>query len=262
MSGGSGLAGPPGDRSLREMFDDLAPVYDRSNRITSGTLDRYWRAQAVSALDLGAGDRILDLGTGTGPVAYRAAGDLPDLPPGDGGGGKRTEAPPVVGVDVARGMLQEARRKRPDESGDVGFVQASALAVPHEDATFEAVVSAFALRNVADREAFAEAAFRVLVPGGRLALLELYDPADGLLAPLYRLYFHRVLPGLGRLVTGDAGAYEYLSESVREMVAPGRVTEVLAHAGFVDVETRSWFGGLVTQHVARKPAEAGLGTPG
>lgn len=239
------------------MFDDLAPVYDRSNRVISGALDRYWRRRTVAALDLGAGDRVLDLGTGTGDLAYRAADALPEPGPVDRDrGGTEAGAARVVGVDVARAMIREARRKRPRDAGGVRFVQASALDLPLEPGTFTAVASAFALRNVGDRRGFAEAAYRVLAPGGGLAVLELYPPRDALLAPLYRFYFHRVVPRLGRVVSGDPAAYEYLSESVQEMVPPGHVTQVLEGVGFEDVGTRDWFGGLATLHEARKP-----GTP-
>lgn len=255
MSRPSGTDGPPGDRSLREMFDDLAPAYDRSNRVISGALDGYWRDQAVAALDLEAGDRVLDLGAGTGEAAYRAADAVPDGAPGDGDGGG-AEGPRVVGVDVARGMLREARRKRPEGDRGVRFVQASALDVPLQERSFEAAVSAFALRNVPDRAALVEAAFRALAPGGRLAVLELYHPHEGLLAPAYGWYFHQVVPRLGGVVSGDGDAYRYLSESVRGMDPPERVTEVLEEAGFRDVGTRSWFGGLVTLHAARKPGSA------
>jgi len=212
---------------VRRMFDRIAPVYDAMNRVMTAGLDRRWRRATVEAV-VGAGDRVLDACCGTGDLAIVAL--------------RRT--PHVVGLDFADAMLERARRK----SGDVEWVRGDMLALPFEDASFDAATVGFGVRNVEDLPAGLRELRRVLRPGGRLGILEITRPR-GALAPFYRLWFDGAVPLLGRLLPGGS-AYAYLPASVRRFPGPEELAGLLAEAGFAEVRFRVFAGGIVALHVA------------
>ena len=212
---------------VRRMFDRIAPVYDSMNLVMTAGLDRRWRRATVRET-VRAGDRVLDACCGTGDlaVAARAAG-----------------AGRVVGVDFSERMLERARRKAPE----LEWVSADVLALPFEDASFDAAVVGFGVRNVEDLEAAVRELRRVLRPGGRLGILEITTPR-GLLRPFYRLWFDRVVPLLGRLLPGG-DAYTYLPASVRRFPGPEELAQLLGACGFQAVRFRLFAGGIVALHV-------------
>jgi demethylmenaquinone methyltransferase / 2-methoxy-6-polyprenyl-1,4-benzoquinol methylase len=226
MSAGLGIEqGTLAPDGVRRMFDRIAPVYDAMNRVMTAGLDQRWRRLATRAV-VRPGDRVLDACCGTGDLAIAA----------ERAGGK------VVALDFSVRMLERARRK----SSSVAWVEGDLLALPFEDASFEAATVGFGVRNVADLErALAELA-RVLVPTGRLAILEITQP-HGLLAPFYRLWFDRVVPLLGKVLKGGA-AYSYLPASVRRFPGPDELARLIGQAGFRDVGYRLLGGGIVALH--------------
>jgi demethylmenaquinone methyltransferase / 2-methoxy-6-polyprenyl-1,4-benzoquinol methylase len=207
------------------MFDRIAPVYDAMNRVMTAGLDRRWRAITLDETVRG-GDRVLDACCGTGDLAI----------------GARKRGAQVTGLDFSSKMLERARRK----DGAVEWVQGDALALPFEDASFDAATVGFGVRNVADLETGLRELRRVLRPGGRLGILEITTPR-GALAPFYRLWFDRVVPLLGKVLPGGA-AYTYLPASVRRFPAPESLAALLERTGFGSVQYRVFAGGIVALH--------------
>jgi demethylmenaquinone methyltransferase / 2-methoxy-6-polyprenyl-1,4-benzoquinol methylase len=209
------------------MFDRIAPVYDAMNRVMTAGLDQRWRRITVTET-VRAGDRVLDACCGTGDLAVAA----------------RARGAEVVGLDFAERMLERARRK----DATIEWVHGDLLALPFDDASFDAVTVGFGVRNVEDLMAGLRELRRVLRPGGRLGILEITTPR-GLLAPFYRVWFDRVVPLLGKLLPGGA-AYTYLPASVRRFPGPDELSERLREAGFGDVRYRLFAGSIVALHLA------------
>ena len=210
------------------MFDRIAPVYDAMNRTMTAGLDRRWRRLAVAAA-VRPGDRVVDVCCGTGDLAIAA------LP----------VAADVVGLDFSEAMLERARRKAPG----IEWVQGDALALPFDDASFDAATVGFGVRNVEDLERALAELRRVLRPGGRVGILEITRPR-GLLAPFYRLWFDVLIPLAGKLVPGGS-AYTYLPASVKRFPGPEELAAMLGRAGFEDVSFRLLGGGIVALHVGQ-----------
>jgi len=219
----SGQLPPEG---VQRMFDRIAPVYDAMNRVMTAGLDRRWRAIAL-AETVRSGDRVLDACCGTGDLAI----------------GARRRGADVVGLDFSTAMLERARRK----DASIEWVQGDALALPFEDASFDAATVGFGVRNVADLEAGLRELRRVLRPGGRLGILEITRPR-GALAPFYKIWFDRVVPQLGKVLPGG-DAYTYLPASVRRFPPPDELAALLERTGFANVRYRLFAGGIVALHV-------------
>ncbi len=202
---------PIGERkaqAVEEMFDRIAPRYELVNRVMTLGLDAGWRRRAVRELRLAPGARVVDLGCGTGDLCrLLERGQLS-----------------AVGVDMAAGMLAKAHTSAP-------LVRADALRLPLRDGSVDGAISGFALRNVVDIPAcFAEAA-RVIRPGGRAVFLEVSEPPNPVLRRMHALYFHRVVPVIGGLLS-DRGAYRYLPRSTAYLPSPDALLALLADAGF------------------------------
>jgi demethylmenaquinone methyltransferase / 2-methoxy-6-polyprenyl-1,4-benzoquinol methylase len=213
---------------VREMFDRIAPIYDAMNRAMTIGLDRRWRAETARAVVI-PGDRVLDACCGTGDLALAALE----------AGGR------VTGVDFSERMLERARAK----SGAIEWVRGDALALPLADASFEAATVGFGVRNLDDLERGLRELRRVLVPGGRLAILEITRPR-GPLRPFYRLWFDGLVPLAGKLLPGGS-AYTYLPASVRRFPEAEDLAELLRRGGFEDVRYRRFAGGIVALHTGK-----------
>ena len=213
--------------SVRTMFDRIAPVYDAMNRVMTMGLDRRWRRLTAEAV-VRPGNDVLDACCGTGDLA------LAD----ERAGGR------VTGLDFSERMLERGRRK----STAVSWVRADVLAMPFEDASFDAATVGFGIRNVEDLEAALRELARVLRPGGRLGCLEITRPR-GALRPFFRLWFDGLVPLAGKLLPGGA-AYSYLPASVRRFPGPEDLADAMSRAGFDDVRWRLLGGGIVALHTA------------
>jgi demethylmenaquinone methyltransferase/2-methoxy-6-polyprenyl-1,4-benzoquinol methylase len=226
ITGASGTLSPDG---VRAMFDRIAPVYDAMNRVFTVGLDGRWRKLAAATV-VTPGDRVLDAACGTGDLALadrKAGGE-------------------VTGLDFSERMLERARRK----SDQIEWVQGDALALPFEDASFDAATIGFGIRNVDDLDAGLRELARVVRPGGRLAVLEITRPR-GVLRPFFRLWFDVLIPLAGKALPGGA-AYTYLPASVRRFPGPDDLADALRRAGFADVGYRLLAGGIVSLHVGRR----------
>lgn len=207
---------------VEAMFDRIAPRYDLMNRLMTFGVDRAWRRRTIAALALEPGARVLDLACGSGDLAAEA---------------ERAGAR-VVGIDCSAGMLRRARAR----GLACGLVRGDALALPLADGSVDAVVSGFALRNFVDVPgALAESA-RVLRAGGRLALLEVDRPAGALVRFGHGLYFRRIVPLLGALLS-DRAAYAYLPASTVYLPDEATLTALLDAAGFTRVRKHRFLAG-------------------
>ena len=235
---------------IAAMFDAIAGRYDLLNHLLSGGLDRWWRARAVRALRLTGGETVLDLCTGTADLAVALSR-------------RRAGAGRVVGIDFAARMLERAARKIGARGlrGRVGLVRGDAMRVPLPDASVDAAAIAFGIRNVEEpRRALAEL-HRVVRPAGRIAVLEFGMPTAPGLGPLYRWYFRRVLPRVGRAVSRHGGAYAYLPASVGAFPSGEGFRESLAEAGFVDTAAVRMLAGVVYLYVGTRAPAAPITPP-
>src|SRR5512140_3287850 len=224
-------------RAVRDMFGAIARRYDFLNHFLSLNVDRRWRNVCVRAVAARAAAHpgILDVGCGTADlsIALSALGT-------------------VTGCDFCHPMLRIGNDKlqRTRSANPVRLIEGDALSLPFADGTFDVVASAFVLRNLADIDAgFAEMG-RVLKRGGTLAVLDFSMPTMPLVGSAYRFYFSRVLPAIGRAVSGVEGPYRYLPESVGSFPAPEELGRRAAAAGFSDVGHRRLTGGIAFLLVA------------
>ena len=237
MTGASPLgAGPEKGRLVSEMFTRIAGRYDLMNGLMTFGMHHGWRRAAARETIASPDGPALDLATGTADLAI----ELSELHPHRA----------VVGADFSLGMLAVAREKILATSGArrMHLVAADALALPFEDRSFACVTSAFLLRNLADlRQGLGEMK-RVTRAGGRVVALEITQVTLPGFAPLFRLYFHRVVPAIGRVVAGDPDAYTYLPQSVDRFLSPPELGRLMESVGLRAVKFRRLGLGSVTIH--------------
>jgi demethylmenaquinone methyltransferase/2-methoxy-6-polyprenyl-1,4-benzoquinol methylase len=205
--------------------------------MTAG-LHRAWNKKVVEATGLRAGERALDLACGTGSLTR-------DLAKRVGPEGY------VLGVDFSKEMLRVAQR-RPSSNIEYRLGDATDVA-GIEDGSFEAATIAYGARNIPNLDALFAQMARSLKPGGRAVCLEIARPRGRFSATFYRLWFDKIVPRLGAAVSGDAWAYSYLPESVKEFVAPGVLSDIMRRNGLQNVTCRPFSGGIITLHVGEKP---------
>ena len=227
------------------MFDAIAPRYDLLNRVLSAGIDRRWRARAIRSLQLTGRETQLDVCTGTADLALEAPRRGHSGPP---------SAARVVGVDFAGAMLSLGVKKvlAAGEAARILLVRGDAMRLPVGDATTDAVTVAFGIRNVQRPEVACLEMARALRPGGRLAILEFGVPRIPGLSAMYLWYFSRVLPLIGRAVSGHNAAYSYLPASVGTFPPPAEFVTILARAGFTDITANPLTLGIVYLYTARK----------
>ena len=226
------------ERYVRGMFDAIAPRYDLLNRVLSANMDQRWRKAAARAAVGTRSGPYLDVGAGTGDLTLALAREAP---------GAR-----VLALDLARHMLERAPGKRGWDARRMALVHASGLQMPARTESFEGITNAFVLRNLADLDAFFADAHRALKPGGKLVSLEISRPPGRVFGPLYRAYFYKVMPRIGRALSGDPGAYAYLADSVARVETPDQLMARMRRAGFAEVRARPMFRGAVVLFEARK----------
>lgn len=226
-------------RSIQAMFSAIAPTYDRLNRLLSFGVDQRWRRALAERLPPGA-PRVLDLACGTGDVTLAALAARP---------GCR-----VWGADFSLPMLRGAVPKlaRAGAADRVTLQNASAEDLPYRDGVFDAVTIAFGIRNVVRRERALGELFRVLAPGGRALILDFSLPPQPLVRAGYGFYFHRVLPFLGGVVSGNFRAYRYLPRSVADFPPRRQFCRLLEHQGFAEVGFEDFTLGVATLYRGTK----------
>jgi len=246
---------------VRAMFDRIAGVYDPLNTAMTAGLHHRWRSRAADLALVGPGSRVLDVATGTGDLAIELARRV--APGGE-----------VVGSDFAEGMLDRARSKvasRVTSGVSPRFEWADAMALPYDNDSFDAATVGFGARNFDDLgRGLAEMA-RVVRPGGRVVVLEITTPTRLPLSLFYRLWFDRIVPGLGLLTgavmrlsarlrnapadTAIADAYAYLPSSVKRFPGPAALAGELQQAGLSEISYVITAGGIVAIHAGTVPGE-------
>ena len=215
--------------NVQQMFDTIAGRYDLLNHVLSVGIDRWWwwRAARNFRSVLQRPDAVvLDLCCGTGDMTMALDKHRSEEP----------GAAPILAVDFSHNML--ARGAKKFASHNIVPIEADALHLPLADNSVDLVTSAFGFRNLANYEEGLAELFRVLKPGGQIGILECNQPA-GFVGVLYSLYFKKILPKLGGMISGDAGAYSYLPASVERFPRPPRMKQLMHEAGF---EGAQWTG--------------------
>ena len=220
------------------MFSRISPQYDRMNRLMTAGLDGRWRRAAVAAAEPRGAD-VLDIGCGTGDLSaeFRRAG-----------------AGSVTGADFSAAMLALARDKASGKAGGGDWLQADALRLPFADGSFDAVASAFVLRNLVDLPAAFAEMLRVLRPGGRVVALDITHPPPGPFGAIMRFGFEQGVTRLAGILSGQGRAYRYLPGSLEGYPPADELSRMIEAAGAEPARYRRFGGGMVTLHIARRPA--------
>ena len=222
---------------VQKTFDAIVPHYDLMNRIMSGGRDEAWRRLTAKQIELSEGKRVLDVAAGTADLSVAVARQHPTAT--------------VYALDFSLPMLVRGKEKVNEQAVDasIQFTAGDALRLPFPDATFDAVTSAFLMRNVTDIEkAFAEMA-RVTVPDGRVICLEISKPTLPVFRNLFWWYFTTVVPAIGRLISRHAEAYTYLPQSLAQFVGADELKQRMENAGLGNVTYRRLMLGTMALHI-------------
>jgi demethylmenaquinone methyltransferase/2-methoxy-6-polyprenyl-1,4-benzoquinol methylase len=241
-------------RQVAAMFGRIARWYDLLNHALSLGMDIYWRWRLARVARPGKGGVVLDLAAGTLDVTIALCRMYPDVR--------------VAAVDFAKPMLERGLPKLAKE-GLVGRVlpaQGDGRRLPLPDESCDAATIAFGIRNIRPRETAHREVLRVLKPGGRFCILEFGTGRRKVWGGLYNFYLDKVLPNLGRVISGDRSAYRYLAETIREFPDERRLARELLDAGYARVFHVAMLSGIVYLHVAEKaggePAHTAAGSDG
>ena len=228
---------------VRKLFDNIASDYDRLNHILSLNIDKGWRKKAVwELLDEDRPLKVLDVACGTGDFTIEIAG-------------KVAAGSSVVGVDISEGMMAVCREKIKAAGVAAEIAVADCEALPYDDNTFDRISVGFGVRNFEHLELGLSEMHRVLLPGGKLVVLELSVPSNAFIRWCYKLYFLKILPAIGGLISGNRGAYEYLPASVLRFPAPDKFVAMMREAGFDVVEHTALTFGICRMYVGKKATE-------
>ena len=245
---------------VREMFERIAGVYDLMNTAMTAGLHHRWRARAAGLARVGPGDRVLDVASGTGDLAFELARRV--SPGGE-----------VVGCDFAEAMLARADRRAGCAAVVPRFERADALALPYEDGRFDAATVGFGARNFSDLALGLSEMARVVRGGGRVVVLEITTPTRQPLAGFYALWFDRLVPALGGMLQSALGAsararghtpargaiadaYSYLPSSVKRFPGPDALAAQMRDAGLEHVSYLLAAGGIIALHAGTVPSGA------
>jgi len=229
---------------IASMFDDIAPTYDKLNHILSLNVDKSWRRKAVKRLKKSLANvsnpKILDVACGTADSTIQIA--------------KSIENAEISGIDISDGMLKKGEEKVEQQglSDRISFSKSPAENIDFQDNTFDAVFVAFGVRNFSDRMKGLGEIMRVLKPNGTLMVLELSEPQNVIVRWCYNLYFKNILPFIGKRVSGNAGAYRYLQQTVEKFPMPKEFMKMLKTIGYQDVKHKALSCGLCRIYQANK----------
>ena len=232
-------------KQVEQMFDSISPKYDFMNSAMSLGQHRRWRNKALKTalkeLLPGKNYKILDIATGTGDVAFRLHSLLP--------------AALITGIDLSEGMLKIAREKLLQlplaEQELIAFGKGDSLSMPFHDGEFDLATVAYGVRNFSDLKKGLVEIRRVLNPRGILCIIELSTPVNLLTRTAYKIYSGKIIPWMGKIVSGDNRAYSYLPESIEACPQREDMAALLYASGFNRVEWHSLSFGAITYYIAR-----------
>jgi len=227
-------------RQVRDLFSKIAGRYDFMNRMMSLGLDLRWRHLAIQEAKFKPGSRILDLGIGTGDMAVKLLQQVPNCR--------------LVGIDNCWDLMRLGQRKPrlKRASPAIQMVQGDGRFFPFDENTFDGVVAGFSVRNIPDSPRVFSEIYRVLVPGGKCVLLEMVPPDGKLNQMLFKLYFKRLVPLLGKWFGSDLEAYAYLYPSIKNFLSAPQIKQALPAAGFTSVSIQNFMFRIITLCIAEK----------
>lgn len=222
---------------VEEMFDAIAPSYDRLNRILSLRIDKQWRKNVIRLLKKQQPQSILDIATGTGDLAIAMS---------------KLKVNKLVGLDLSDQMLKIAKEKANKQQLSIQFIKGDSENLPLAEESFDAITCAFGVRNFGNLRAGLQEMHRVLAKNGQLYILEFSKPKNKIIQKLYYFYFFNVLPFVGKIISGDERAYTYLPESVKEFPSGIEFANELKQSGFKTVLCKPQTFGICTIYQAKK----------
>ena len=227
-------------KQVEQMFDNIAPSYDKLNHRLSWNIDKGWRRKAIKQLAPFKPQSLLDIATGTGDFAILAAEML--------------RPQKLVGADISEGMMEIGRQKVHQKGLQdiISFDKEDCLHLSYQDETFDAVTAAFGIRNFADLDSGLREMQRVLRKGGHLSIVELTSPVSFPMKQLFHIYSHTVLPVYGRLISKDTSAYSYLTKTIEAFPQGEQMVEILQKAGFSEAHFKRLTCGICTMYFAKK----------
>lgn len=231
----------PKKEKIEEMFNSIAPSYDKLNHLLSLGIDNIWRKKAIKEIVDGTQQQILDVACGTGDSTIAIAKAMAP-------GGR------VTGIDISTAMMEPLMRKAAHEGvhDRIKLLKADALQMPFPADTFHRVTCAFGIRNFEDKDKGLEEFLRVLKPGGKAVILELGVPEKPFIRTVYNIYFKHILPVIGGIISGNREAYRYLPASVYAFPTPRTFCVKMERAGFRNVRHRSLTFGLCSLFIGEK----------
>jgi demethylmenaquinone methyltransferase / 2-methoxy-6-polyprenyl-1,4-benzoquinol methylase len=226
--------------AVKKIFSEIVPRYDLINHLLSANRDSGWRKFALRRIPAGA-KRVLDLATGTGDMAVGATLLHPEIE--------------ITGLDFVHQMIEEAKikksRKAPDST--LHFVNGDAMSLPFPDCSFDTAMIAFGLRNIPDRLSAIREMARVVKSSGKILILEMTLPKTGLSSKFFNFYVGKIVPYIGGIVSGNRGAYRYLSSSIDQFLKPEELTELCTNAGLKEITAHPLTFGIAYLHEGTVP---------
>lgn len=225
-------------KNIGHLFDGIAGTYDTLNHLLSLNIDKSWRRKTVAGLV--HCDKLLDVAIGTADLSLEIM--------------RQQKADEIQGLDVSQEMMRigEQKVKKAGLEGRIKFQLGSALEMPYQDQSYDAVTCAYGVRNFPDADKGLEEFYRVMKPGGQLAILEFSYPTNPVIRWGYDLFFSHVLPLIGRIISKDKSAYAYLNESVKNFFWGEEMCQHIRNAGFKDVTFRPLTFGITTIYTATR----------
>ena len=222
---------------VKYIFNEISSTYDFLNHFLSLGIDIIWRKKLIKSLHFLDGDKVLDVATGTGDVAFAI---------------RKKYKTNIIGLDLSVNMLEIAKGKSKKlKINDIDFIEGDAESLPFSDNTFDKVVISYGLRNLGDCEKGVKEFHRVLKPNGELGILEFLQPQSTIIAKAFKFYFNKILPRIAALFS-NSKAYRYLPESVENFMSPNKLKKLLKEVGFQDISSKNISFGITTIVNAKK----------
>ena len=229
--------------ALEKMFSNVVSNYDIINHIITFGLDDFWRRKAVMQIDFGRNIKVLDLGSGTGDLAFQMERNA-------------SEGSEIIALDFSANMIKMASEKRRQRDSAVDLVNADVAALPIKSNSIDFITTSFSFRNLVyknpNARIFLKEIFRVLSPEGKFVIVESSQPTSPVFRKLFHMYAQMYVSFVGGLVSGDKGAYRYLGTSMANFYDSGEVKKILRKAGFKNIEYMPLVLGVAGIHVAEK----------